>query len=304
MSKKTNTFILFMVPMAIAFAQGESQAQLLSTERCANAFNIAPSQAQGRYAWAAFCRANPATNPGTNHTTTYPGTKYLNDASVQDYNARPDLQSLLFPTYFDFVTFGPWDVPDTAGTDCTLIPISAQNVGLCVAGCYTPDQKLTFAEGDIAIKQALESGELKLVTLTPDATLDNLDYMTNSVHDYTVDRYEEWQEIYVFTMASSGVLEVTSTHPLVTSDGMMRQAQDLVAGDALILASGESDAIVDVTVEKYFGKVYNVSPTTIDHTSNIVIAQGYLNGSHRYQNEFLDLVNSVILRRALEAFPE
>lgn len=302
MLKKASTLILFVVPMALAIAQGEPQAQLLSAERCANAYNVTAGQAQGRYGWAAFCRVNPATNPATN--TLYPPDKYLTAASIQDYNARPDLQPWLFPTYFDFVTFQPWDIPFNAGQNCALIPQPATNVGLCVAGCYPADQKITFADGDIAIKDALESGEIKLVTLTPDATLDNLDYMSNTVHGYTVDKFEAEQEIYVFTMESGGVLKVTNTHPLVTGDGMMRQAQDLIPGDALVRASGESDRIVDVTVEKYFGKVYNVSPTTVDHTSNIVIAQGYLNGSHRYQNEFLDVINSVILRRALAEFPE
>jgi hypothetical protein len=302
MLKKATTSILVIVPMAIAIAQGESQAQLLTAERCQNAYNVTAGQAQGRYAWATFCRVNPATNP--NNGTLYTAEKYLTAASVNDYNARPDLQPWLFPTYFDFVSFAPWDVPFNAGTNCALIPTAASNVGLCVAGCYTADQKLTFSEGDIEIKQALEAGEIKLVTLTPDATIDQLDYMTNTVHSYTVDKYEDWQDIYVFTMESGGVLKVTNTHPLITDDGMMRQAQDLIPGDALVRANGSADAIVDVTVEKYFGKVYNVSPTTVDHTSNIVVAQGYLNGSHRYQNEFLDVVNSVILRRALVQFPE
>lgn len=302
MFKNVNTWILLAAPLAIGISQGEAHAQLLTAERCANAYNVTSAQAQGRYGWAAFCRANPATNPNTQ--TPYPAEKYLTTASVQDYAARPDLQPWLFPTYFDFVTFAPWDVPFNAGTNCTIIPTSATNVGLCVAGCYTGDQKIAFANGDIEIEQALASGELKLVTLSPDATLDNLDYMDNTVHGYTVDKYEAWQEIYVFTMESGGVLKVTNTHPLVTADGLMRQAQDLIPGDALVRASGAADPIVDVTVEKYFGKVYNVSPATVDHTSNIVVAQGYLNGSHRYQNEFLDVVNSVVLRRALETFPE
>jgi hypothetical protein len=302
MLKKARTLLLFVVPMAIAIAQGESQAQLLSAERCANAYNVTAQQAQGRYAWAAYCRTHPTNNPATNNP--FPGGKWLNDYSLADYAARPDLQPWLFPVYFDQVTFQPWDIPFNAGTNCALLPSPAYNVGLCVAGCYTPDQMLTFAEGDMAIKDALESGEIKIVTLTPDATIDNLEYMDNSVHGYVVDKYEAWQEIYVFTMESGGVLKVTNTHPLITDDGMMRQAQDLLPGDALIRANGESDVIVNLEVQKYFGKVYNVSPTTVDHTSNIVVAQGYLNGSHRYQNEFLDLVNSVILRRALEAFPE
>lgn len=218
---------------------------------------------------------------------------------MNDYGARPDLQPNLFPTYFDFTSFAPWDIPFTAGTDCTVMPTSALNVGLCVAGCYTPDQQIRFAGGDVAILDAFEASQADVVTLTPEAAFDDLKFMTNSVSRYVVDREAAQQDVFAFTMQSGGVLKVTSTHPLVTSDGQMRQAQDLGVGDELVRASGAGDAIVDVKVEQYFGKVYNLAPTTMDHGSNILVAQGYLSGSHRYQNEFLDVINSVILRRAL-----
>lgn len=285
-----HVFLTTIVPAA-------AQAQILSAARCQNAYNITPGQAAGRYAWGLYCRNNPATNPAS--ALPFPPDHYLTQASVNDYNARPDLQPYLFPTYFDFTSFVPWDIPFTAGTNCTVMPTSATNVGLCVAGCYTPDQQIRFAGGDVSILDAFEASQADVVTLTPDAAFDDLRFMTNSVSRYVVDREAAQQDVFVFTMESGGVLKVTSTHPLVTSDGQMRQAQDLVVGDELVLASGAGDAIMDVKVEQYFGKVYNLAPTTMDHGSNIVVAQGYLSGSHRYQNEFLDVINSVILRRAL-----
>jgi intein/homing endonuclease len=100
-------------------------------------------------------------------------------------------------------------------------------------------------------------------------------------------------------MKSGGSLRVTAEHPLLTDDGIMRQAEDLKVGASLVRADGSPDAISSVEVSKIFGKVYNVRPTTVDYTSNIVVAGGYLNGSVRYQNEFLDMINALILRRAL-----
>jgi hypothetical protein len=45
-----------------------------------------------------------------------------------------------------------------------------------------------------------------------------------------------------------------------------------------------------------FTKVYNLKPTTTDLTSNILVAQGYLSGSVRYQNEYIKYLNRVLLR--------
>jgi hypothetical protein len=225
---------------------------------------------------------------------------FLSDQSVTDHtNASASLRPWLFPVYYDFIFAGTWDVPDGAGTNCLLLPTSAVHAGLCIAGCYEGSTPLRFADGDLGIRAALDASKVDLVTLSETATLDNLQFSKNRVENYTVDKFEAWQTIYTFTMRSGGVLRVTSEHPLLTSDGVMRQAQGLRIGDELVRADGSPDPIRSVDVEKFFGKVYNVKPVTLDYTSNIVIAGGYLNGSQRYQNEFLDTINSLILRRAL-----
>jgi hypothetical protein len=205
-----------------------------------------------------------------------------------------------------------WDIPDTALTPntmpptaapttanvCLVLPLSAVNVGLCVAGCYAEDTALQFADGPMGIKAAALSSKANLVTLSPDATLDNLTLMNNQVDRYTTDVVEGTQTIYTLRMSSGGQLRVTNEHPLLGPDGIIRQAQMLEVGDTLVRADGKSDPIVSIEIEKMFGKVYNVRPVTTDYVSNIVVAEGYLNGSLRYQNEFLDTVNSLILRRS------
>lgn len=273
--------------------EGTASAQLLppSNQRCANAINVTQAQAQARYAWALYCRNNPGDRPVYH---------YLSDQSVTDYgNAASSLRPWLFPVYYDFIFATTWDVPNGAGTNCLLLPMSAVHAGLCVAGCYEESTPLRFADGDLGIKAALGASKLDLVTLSDTATLDNLQYANNRVENYTVDKYEAWQVLYTLTMRSGGVLRVTSEHPLLTSDGIMRQAQGLRVGDELVRADGSADAIRRIDSGQFYGKVYNVKPVTFDYTSNIVIAGGYLNGSQRYQNEFLDTVNSLILRRAL-----
>lgn len=278
-----------------------ASAQILNTARCKNAYGVSDALAQIRMHWGLYCRDKPTAGAGG---AVRPGTAYLTDASHTDYyaTANVSLRPKLFPTYWDSTNFTIWDVPGDVGEDCTKLPFDAFNVGLCVAGCYTPETPLRFAEGEIGIREAAESGKVNLVTLSPESTIDRLRMKTNKVERYTVDIREGWEDIYNLKMESGGSLRVTSEHPLVTSDGRMRQAKSLKVGNKLVSADGAPDPIVSIEVSQVYGKVYNVGPVSIDYTSNIVVAGGYLNGSVRYQNEFLNTINSIILRRSLAEY--
>lgn len=288
---------VFIGIMSVAALQEQvAHAQILTADRCPNAPSTTSGVAQARYAWGLWCRAHPLNSPGG---TPYTADHYLTQNSVDDYNHNPGLQPFLYPTFYNFsaASPGPYDLPNAPGTDCTALPTSAYNVGLCIAGCYVENTPLQFADGTMGIKAAAEAGKLDLVTLSPNATIDNLDFVKNTVEHYTTDIREDWQTIFTLQMQSGGKLRVTNEHPLITSDGVMHQAQALRVGDSLVRANGRPDRIVHIATHKIFGKVYNVRPVTTDYTSNIVVAGGYLNGSQRYQNVFLNMVNSLVLRR-------
>jgi hypothetical protein len=282
--------------------QRVASAQLLVTTdtRCASAVGVTVTQATARYQWALFCHNNVPPPP---QGVTYTPEKWLTAASITDYNnpVNAAIESRMFPIYYDAVFGTIWNAPDVSTTACTVIPVPASNIGLCLSGCYMPGTALQFADGPVDIKVAQENGKVDLVTLAPTATLDNLQYLNNKVERYTADYVEEWQMIYTLSMSSGGSLRVTDEHPLLTSDGIIHQAKSLKRGDKLIRANGRPDPIVRIEVNNVFTKVYNLKPVTTDYTSNIVVAGGYLNGSVRYQNEFLDTINSLILRRALTA---
>lgn len=295
-----STFTLTLSVLIVEVGlETSASAQLLNASRCRSESGISEAQAQARYAWALYCRSNPTAGPGN---VQRPGTHWLSDESLIDYDAAVNatLRPKLFPAYFELASAAPWDVPD-GSVSCALLPASAINVGLCVASCYSADTPLRFADGEMGIKAAAESGRLDLVTLAPQSTLDALTTTHNQVERYTVDSRDSWETLYHLMMRSGGTLRVTSEHPLLTSDGMMRQARTLSVGSSLVRQDGAADPIVTIQVKKEFGKVYNVRPVTTDYTSNIVVAGGYLSGSLRYQSEFLDTINAVILRRSLAA---
>jgi len=289
----------FVALCALTGAQRIASAQLLvgTDTRCQGATLLGPAQATARYNWAIACHNNP---PPSSPGHSYAAYQWLTDQSVTDYNAAANasFRDRMYPIYFNFVFGTIWNAPDDATQPCTLRPDAANNAGLCVSGCYLEGTPLQFADGPVGIKSALDHGRTDLVTLTPTATLDNLQFETNKVERYTTDLVPDWQVIFTLTMRSGGSLRVTNEHPLLTSDGVIHQAQGLKVGNELVLASGKPDPIVSIRADKVFTKVYNVKPVTTDYTSNIVVAGGYLNGSVRYQNEFLDAINSLILRRA------
>jgi len=296
-SKQYLVLFTIMTLSVVAGVQSTASAQILTPNRCAGAAGVSDAQAQARYAWGVWCRANPEKDIYGNR---FSADHYLNQASLDAYVAASDtLKPKLYPTFFDMTPMLSWNLPNDPGRNCVLLPTTAFNVGLCIAGCYAENTPLQFADGSMGIKAAAEAGKVDLVTLAPTSTLDSLQFVKNKVEHYTVDMREEWQTIYTLSMKSGGTLRVTNEHPLLTIDGVMHQAQGLKLGDELIRANGKPDPIVNIAIDKIFGKVYNVKPVTTDYVSNIVVAAGYLNGSVRYQNEFLDMINALILRRAL-----
>ena len=122
-------------------------------------------------------------------------------------------------------------------------------------------------------------------------------FQTTTVGSYSIDIAPAKQDLLLFQTASGNTLRVTLNHPIVDSTGTVRQAKEFTQGEELIRSDGSLDPIVAIEPQRFFGKVYNVAPVTRDEVTNIVVAQGFLNGSSRYQNESLKDLNRSILRR-------
>jgi len=172
----------------------------------------------------------------------------------------------------------------------------------CTASCYTPDQTVRFASGDVSILDAFNAIRNDVVVLSPDATLDNPTTQVSGVYSYTRESRDVTQPVWTATTASGGSLTVTNAHPvLVASNGSGRLvvAERLHVGDDLLKADGTPDPIVRIERSNHFGRVYNIAPTATEHVSNILIAQGFLVGSSRFQNDDLRLMNRALLFRAV-----
>lgn len=172
-------------------------------------------------------------------------------------------------------------------------------IAYCESACYAPDQRLLYGDGEANIVEAMTQRREDVMTLSPDATLDNLKLQQGKVYSYTTETRDSEHTLYTFTTASGGRLRVTHEHPIITSEGRLVQAQSLVEGQELLRVDGTPDRIVSVVKSTHFGKVYNLKPDSRDPVSNILVAEGFLVGSGRFQNDDVKYMNRVLLFRGV-----
>ncbi|EYF01379.1 putative cell surface protein [Chondromyces apiculatus DSM 436] len=195
--------------------------------------------------------------------------------------------------------------PSTNPADCNLYDAqgSASDtfhvLGFCTASCYTPEQKVLFPEGYQSIVEAADARRPTMMTLTPDALLGDIQVMENDVHSYIAELRDGEHVIFEIRTASGGLLRLTDEHPVVLGGGQLAQARTLQVEQELIREDGSLDSIVSVDKTTHHGKVYNLQPQTTDRVSNLLIAQGYVVGSARFQNDDIGYINRIILAGAI-----
>lgn len=170
---------------------------------------------------------------------------------------------------------GPVDVNSACG--------DWQLKNFCMASCYLEDQVLRFADGLSGIRTALEGRPRHLITLDANSDLRNPRFKTNPIKFFSKSWEDGHEVIRVMHTRVGGEIKVTQGHPVLLSNGVMREAKNVRVGDSLVRSGGLADEIVSIDDMPFFGKVYNVTPATGNPIENIVIAQDFLMGSAAYQ---------------------
>jgi hypothetical protein len=136
-------------------------------------------------------------------------------------------------------------------------------------------------------------------------TLQSTSTMSSKLVEKT--RVDQWvnelvdteHEIVEFRMKSGRILKLTPNHPVVTAEGSMKSAGEFAVGESLVMLGGVLDPIVSITEVPYYGKVYNVFVKSAALHKNIVVTNGYLNGTAYFQNEGAQYLNRTLFRHAL-----
>lgn len=212
----------------------------------------------------------------------------------------------LYPTFMNSA-YKPeklWKAPIAESASCN-IPEGVYVAAVCVSSCSLPDEKilaqLSGAQkmGPVEFVKALTKNYNRVATLTVNSSLNSKQLKNSSVEQWVSELVDTTQPVLVFRMASGNSLSITPNHPVLRPDGSMDVAEHFKAGDHLVKLGGEVDPIVSIDPIEYYGKVYNVFVKSAVPQENIVVTNGYLNGSAFFQNEGAIHLNKDLVRKKL-----
>jgi hypothetical protein len=311
------TIVNFIV-IALSMSVGINEAlSWVNSPRCSNDQLYSQSDADNRAAWARTKR------------TTLSDVTYLTPSSQSEIEANPQFH--LYPIYttpfgFPFVGPGPYGYLDGEGINfppldvqlagangrasgaaiqdvhASYKPGAVFNEWVCQPGCFTPDQEVLFSSGYVPIVEAMSGESVGLEgisgikTLTADSTFGDLHYADDEIRNFVYDVRESEQTIIEFITVSNRQISVTKRHALVDQNGSVKPAADFAVGDSFITESGSLDEIVSMQFSVQNVQTYHVNPKNDGLISNIIVSQGVLHGSHRYQFEYLMELNRTIIR--------
>lgn len=278
--KKVTSHILTAVTVLTTFAAAPVANAGNLVERC-NQDQLSASQAPGRNAWALrWGLITQAQHDGANMMGMYwvfnKGSYYY---GVAGSTSNP---KVWIAQSSDNVAAGTY--------------LSA--VGACVPGCYTPEQQILTDEGLVGIEQAYERDIKSVIALTEDSSLGQLEFAPQTIDSFVAGETEEL--IYVLEGSDGQRLEVTAEHPMVLSSGEIVEAWTLEPGDHLLGEHGETIVLRNIDTFMFEGTVWNLRPQTEVKQENVLVAEGFLTGSHRFQYEWADEVNKLLRRDSIE----
>lgn len=191
--------------------------------------------------------------------------------------------------------------PVDENAPCDTLSKAAPNqkiriIGFCGLGCLTGDQVVLFGNGFKEIGSPEAKKETRVITLQEGANLRDLQFKSTPLRQIVTDLEAKKQTILRITTESGDSIQVTENHPLVDGEGLVRRADTLKSGEALVRASGEPEKITSIEKTSIVGKVYNLRMESPKIEENIYVAQGYLNGSMAIQNDYVYYLNRKLLR--------
>lgn len=197
-----------------------------------------------------------------------------------------------------------WKAPTKDSASCD-VPSGIYVGAVCTASCATPEQQI-LAQKDKsskvaygAIADAWAEKFAYVATLQAQSSMSSKQVVRTAVDNWVTEVIDTDHVILNFTTKSGGVIRLTPNHPVLSDQGAMKLASDFKVGDNLVRLGGAFDPIVSIESTNYFGKVYNVFVKSEAPQKNIVVTNGFLNGTAYFQNEGAKQVNQRLLRANL-----
>lgn len=265
--------------------------------------SLSNTEAKGRYDWMVRCQDQV---PQIKEFLTEFDGLVVKNKGKDNFSARIDGKSrILYPTFMNRATNPEkvWKAPKVATGSCA-VPTTAYVAAVCVSSCATPDQEiLAQAEANLKLRsvafiEALTQKYKFAATLSGGSMMSKKTDRTQ-VDQWVTEMVDTEHDIREFRMKSGGTIRLTPNHPVVTAEGTMKSASDFKVGESFVKFGGSLDQIVKINDVKYTGKVYNLFVKSADPLKNIVVTNGYLNGTAYFQNEGAGDMNRSLLRGKL-----
>jgi len=155
---------------------------------------------------------------------------------------------------------------------------------ICTEECYTPGQSLMFGGSYQSVDSAYSSATPTVTALASGSTAELVSLSEQPIQEFVQSRHDG--DVFTLTTDRGQQIEVTANHPMVSAEGQMVPAQSLSVGDALLTSEADVTAIVSISKRTFSGTVWNLRPTSIKKEENVLVVNGVLTGSIRFQNQW------------------
>ena len=255
---RSSLLILFL--MAVSNVASAATSTMLS--RCLEEQIGDHNAGRQRNAWAVKCGfARPA---------------YVNELNLEN----------------EYIVFNEGNAPVDVNEPCTG---DWTRQTTCRISCFTESQTVYFDKGAMTLKEAFESNDdLSLVVVTGvDKNKKAQEWSMEGIDTFISGKHKGL--VYEFVLSNGVRVEVTKTHPMVMDDASVLPAKALSVGQSLLGIGGPTE-IKEINLLPYDGMVWNVQPVSVEKERNIIVSQGILFGSARFQNQWADERSRLALR--------
>jgi hypothetical protein len=195
---------------------------------------------------------------------------------------------------FNSTTGGPNRAPTRPGDGCD----GFRKFTMCPAGCFEAMQRVSFAGTYMTPESAFDAGRATVTALAADASLEHLRFAEETIDAFV--KGPEQADLVRIEATFGQAIVVTRNHPMIDATGTLMPAKEVKEGTLLLTVQGPVRVSRTARVP-YNGVVWNVRPVKAEPKANINVAEGFLTGSIRYQNEWASDAARLLLRQSLDA---
>lgn len=254
-------FLRWVLAAAWLLPAAAGAANINLDQRCPRDAISDATRAKGRNAWALKCG-------------------YLRSSATQD---SLDAEGM-------YITFTDAMAPTDAEAPCIE---GLHRLGMCNLGCFAATERLLFDGRPVTLEAAHAAGLTHVTALAAGSSPLRLFFQEEPIANYISGPYDG--ALVIIRVDDGKTVRVTPNHPMVDDTGHIVRADRLEVGMRLLTLDGPR-TVVALQSAAYTGLVWSLKPTRAEPMANVNIAEGFLTGSMRFQDQWADDADRLVRR--------